>query len=61
MSYNNHYQEKCKNSILKKGLIPPKIVERMTFNEMIEHLLRYQVQGEIWIPKRFEGYHEDEI
>lgn len=39
-----------RKSIKEKGLIDPKIADKMSMNEMIEHLLRYTVLGEIWIP-----------
>jgi hypothetical protein len=39
-----------RKSVKEKGLIDPKIADTMSLNEMIEHLLRYIVLGEIWIP-----------
>ncbi|MFA6801357.1 MAG: hypothetical protein WCR19_04550 [Acholeplasmataceae bacterium] len=50
----SYYIDECKQNIIKKGLIPIKIIEQMTLNEMLEHLLRYLSLGEIWIPKRLE-------
>lgn len=40
-----------RKAIKEKGLIDPKIADRMSLNEMIEHLLRYSVLGEIWTPE----------
>jgi len=47
--------ETIKKSIKDKRLIDPKIVDQMSMNEMIEHLLRYSILGEIWIPEVYRA------
>ena len=49
--------EKMRNVIKEKGLIAPDVVDKMTINEMIEHLLRYRCLGEIWIPEVHHANH----
>ena len=57
MIKNNEKQ--CREAILKKGLIDPKVVEKMTYNEMIEHLVRatfsINYEDRAWIPERFKN------
>jgi hypothetical protein len=52
------YEKQCRNAILKKGLIDPKIVEKMTLNEMIEHLVKasfsIKIEDRNWIPERLK-------
>lgn len=51
------HKEKIREAILDKGLIPNNIVEQMTLNEMIEHLVRYNcgLSDQVWIPDRLRN------
>lgn len=38
------------DAILRKGLVPKDILDKMSFAEMLKHLLTYSTTGEIWYP-----------
>jgi hypothetical protein len=44
------YKKEAYDAILKKGTVPKVVLDQMTFNEMLKHLLTYSTTGEIWYP-----------
>ena len=44
------YKKETYEAILKKGTIPKDILDQMTFEEMLKHLLTYHTTGLIWYP-----------
>ena len=44
------HKQRAYEGIKKKGLVPIEILNVMTFDEMLEHILKYLTIGELWYP-----------
>lgn len=44
------YKKEAYDAILKKGLISKDILDKMTFEDMLKHLVTYHTTGLIWYP-----------
>lgn len=44
------YKKEAYDAILRKGIVPKDILDKMTFQDMLRHLLTYMTTGQIWYP-----------